>query len=64
MYFVVQAFCNALMIEVVSEDDDFFSIGGDSISAAHAAHNIGIDMRLLYTCPFMLIFIHNLLGRS
>lgn len=46
----MQAFCDALMVEVVLDDDDFFSIGGDSISAAHAAHNIGIDMRLLYTC--------------
>ncbi|WOH14527.1 hypothetical protein DCAR_0934046 [Daucus carota subsp. sativus] len=50
LHVIKKAFCNALMIEVVSEDDDFFSIGGDSISAAHAAHNIGIDMRLLYTC--------------
>lgn len=37
------------MVEKVSNDDDFFSMGGDSISAAHASHNIGIDMRLLYT---------------
>lgn len=38
------------MVEVVLDDDDFFSMGGDSISAAHAAYNIGIDMRLLYKC--------------
>ncbi|KAL8155186.1 putative acyl-activating enzyme 19 isoform X2 [Apium graveolens] len=50
LHVIKKAFCNALMVEVVSDDDDFFSIGGDSISAAHAAYNIGIDMRLLYTC--------------
>ncbi|KAK1401403.1 putative acyl-activating enzyme 19 [Heracleum sosnowskyi] len=50
LHVIKKAFCNALMVEVVSDDDDFFSMGGDSISAAHAAYNIGIDMRLLYTC--------------
>lgn len=50
LHIIREAFCKALMVEVVSDDDDFFSIGGDSISAAHAAYNIGIDMRLLYTC--------------
>ncbi|XP_020598161.1 putative acyl-activating enzyme 19 [Phalaenopsis equestris] len=35
----------------MSDDDDFFMIGGNSISAAHVAYNLGIDMRLLYMFP-------------
>lgn len=39
------------MIEKISCDDDFFALGGDSISAAQASYNLGINMRLLYTFP-------------
>lgn len=39
------------MIEEVSDDDDFFSLGGNSIAAAHASHNLGISMKSLYDFP-------------
>jgi acyl-CoA synthetase len=39
------------MIEKVCKDDDFFLMGGNSLSAAHVAHNLGIDMRFLYYYP-------------
>ncbi|KAL0927527.1 hypothetical protein M5K25_001702 [Dendrobium thyrsiflorum] len=48
---VKKAFLAALPVEDVSDDDDFFMIGGNSISAAHVAYNLGIDMRLLYVFP-------------
>ncbi|OMO91818.1 AMP-dependent synthetase/ligase [Corchorus capsularis] len=49
MQVIKKAFSDALMVEDVSDDDDFFMIGGNSIAAAHVSHNLGIDMRLLYT---------------
>ncbi|TYI46602.1 hypothetical protein E1A91_D13G117600v1 [Gossypium mustelinum] len=49
MQIIKKAICDALMVEDVSDDDDFFMIGGNSITAAHVSHNLGIDMRLLYT---------------
>ncbi|XP_057496387.1 putative acyl-activating enzyme 19 [Actinidia eriantha] len=48
---IKKAFCDALTVEMVSDDDDFFKMGGNSISAAHVSHNLGIDMRLLYIFP-------------
>uniref|UniRef100_A0ACD5ZIQ7 Uncharacterized protein n=1 Tax=Avena sativa TaxID=4498 RepID=A0ACD5ZIQ7_AVESA len=48
---IKKAFCDALLIDEVSDYDDFFTLGGNSISAAHAAHKLEIDMRLLYTYP-------------
>ncbi|KAL6964876.1 hypothetical protein U1Q18_035929 [Sarracenia purpurea var. burkii] len=48
---IKKAFCDALMVKTVSDDDDFFTMGGNSISAAHASHKLGIDMRLLYIFP-------------
>lgn len=39
------------MVEKVSDDDDFFVIGGNSIAAARVSHDLGIDMRLLYHFP-------------
>lgn len=36
------------MVKEVSDDDDFFAIGGDSLAAAHLSHSLGIDMRLIY----------------
>ncbi|XP_050386625.1 putative acyl-activating enzyme 19 [Argentina anserina] len=48
---LLQAFKHVLMVEDVSDDDDFFMIGGNSIAAAHLANNIGVDMRLIYSFP-------------
>ncbi|XP_021735222.1 putative acyl-activating enzyme 19 [Chenopodium quinoa] len=45
---IKEAFCNSLGVAEIGNDDDFFAMGGDSIIAAHVAHNLGIDMRLLY----------------
>ncbi|KAL8204386.1 hypothetical protein R6Q57_010009 [Mikania cordata] len=46
---IKEAFCDALMVENIINNDDFFTIGGDSISAAHTCHKLGINMKLLYT---------------
>lgn len=46
-----QVFCNVLMVEDIADDDDFFSMGGNSISAAQVAYKLQIDMRLLYSFP-------------
>ncbi|XP_049936722.1 putative acyl-activating enzyme 19 isoform X3 [Nymphaea colorata] len=48
---VKKAFCRALMAEKVMEDDDFFSLGGNSMAAAYLGHILGIDMRLIYRFP-------------
>ncbi|KAK3003938.1 hypothetical protein RJ639_018691 [Escallonia herrerae] len=48
---IKETFCEALMVEKVSSDDNFFAMGGDSIAAAHASHKLGINMTLLYTFP-------------
>ncbi|KAM4081257.1 hypothetical protein ACJW30_11G078800 [Castanea mollissima] len=45
---ITTAFCDALRVEEISNDDDFFMMGGNSIAAAHLSHNLGIDMRLIY----------------
>ncbi|KAF3492959.1 hypothetical protein DY000_02053362 [Brassica cretica] len=45
---IKKAVCDALMVKEVSDDDDFFAIGGDSLAAAHLSHSLGIDMRLIY----------------
>ncbi|KAK6919855.1 AMP-binding enzyme, C-terminal domain [Dillenia turbinata] len=45
------AFCEALLVENLSDDDDFFMMGGNSIMAAHVSHKLGFDMRLLYIFP-------------
>ena len=44
------------MVGEVCNDDDFFTMGGNSLSAAHVAHSLGIDMRFLYyyQSPFKL----------
>lgn len=47
----MQAFCDALTIEEVSDDDDFFLMGGNSIAAAHLSHKLGVDIRLIYQFP-------------
>ncbi|XP_006655708.2 putative acyl-activating enzyme 19 [Oryza brachyantha] len=45
---IKEAFCDALLVDEVSDFDDFFTLGGNSISAAHVAHKLEIDMRVLY----------------
>ncbi|KAK1582767.1 hypothetical protein Q3G72_018054 [Acer saccharum] len=45
---IKKAFGDALTVEEVFDDDNFFVMGGNSIAAAHVAHNLGIDMRLIY----------------
>ncbi|CAA7016042.1 unnamed protein product [Microthlaspi erraticum] len=45
---IKKAVCDALVVKEVSDDDDFFVIGGDSLAAAHLSHSLGIDMRLIY----------------
>lgn len=49
--FNIQAFSDALTVEKVSVDDDFFSMGGNSISAAYVSFKLGIHMKLIYTFP-------------
>lgn len=48
---IKKAFHDALKVEEISNDDDFFKIGGNSILAAHVSHKLGINMRLLYEFP-------------
>ncbi|XP_057455302.1 putative acyl-activating enzyme 19 [Lotus japonicus] len=48
---IIKAFHDTLMVEKVCNDGDFFMMGGNSISAAHVAHYLGIDLRLLYYNP-------------
>ncbi|CAN6202815.1 unnamed protein product [Urochloa humidicola] len=57
MQAIKKAFSDALLVDEVSEYDDFFALGGNSISAAHVAHKLEIDMRLLYiyTTPSKLL---------
>ncbi|XP_037492496.1 putative acyl-activating enzyme 19 isoform X3 [Jatropha curcas] len=51
LHSIKKAFSDALMVEDVSGDDDFFMMGGSSITAAQVSYNLGIDMRLLYNFP-------------
>ncbi|KAI4356845.1 hypothetical protein L6164_000832 [Bauhinia variegata] len=46
-----KAFHDALVVEEVSNDDDFFQMGGNSLAAAHVALNLEIDMKFLYYFP-------------
>ncbi|XP_008775823.2 LOW QUALITY PROTEIN: putative acyl-activating enzyme 19 [Phoenix dactylifera] len=61
---IKKAFCEALLIEEISDYGDFFMMGGDSISAAHAAHKLGIDMRLIYISPSPCKLLNALLDRN
>ncbi|KAK4397163.1 putative acyl-activating enzyme 19 [Sesamum angolense] len=51
LYGSTEVFSDALMAEKVSNDDDFFMMGGNSISAAYVSFKLGIHMKLLYTFP-------------
>ncbi|CAI9103348.1 OLC1v1001811C1 [Oldenlandia corymbosa var. corymbosa] len=48
---ITKVFCDALMVEEVSTADDFFDIGGNSLSAAYVSYSLGINMKLLYAFP-------------
>ncbi|KAK2407264.1 AMP-dependent synthetase and ligase family protein [Trifolium repens] len=48
---IKKAFHGALMVEKLCNGDDFFTMGGNSLSAAHVAYNLGIDLRFLYYYP-------------
>ncbi|KAK1284898.1 putative acyl-activating enzyme 19 [Acorus calamus] len=60
---IKEAFCDALMIDEISEDGDFFAAGGNSISAAQVAYKLGIDMKLIYLCPTVAQLLSVLLDR-
>lgn len=53
-----------LPVEEISDHDDFFVMGGNSISAAHAAHKMGIDMRLIYAFPTPFKLLHGMLDQK
>ena len=64
LLYIWQAFCDTLQREEISENDDFFMMGGNSISAAHAAHKLGIDMRLLYAFPTPFKLLNGVLDQK
>lgn len=45
---ISEVFRRVLMVDKVSNHDDFFLLGGTSISVAHAAYTLGIDTHLIY----------------
>ncbi|XP_058228620.1 putative acyl-activating enzyme 19 isoform X2 [Rhododendron vialii] len=61
---IKKAFCDALMVEMVSDDDDFFKMGGNSILAAHVSHSLEMDMRLLYIFPSPMKLQMALMGKE
>ncbi|PUZ62496.1 hypothetical protein GQ55_4G363100 [Panicum hallii var. hallii] len=61
---VKKAFSDALLVDEVSDYDDFFALGGNSISAAHVAHKLEIDMRLLYIYTTPSKLLHALFVKS
>ncbi|KAK9058216.1 hypothetical protein SSX86_023056 [Deinandra increscens subsp. villosa] len=58
---IKEAFCGALVVENIKNNDDFFTMGGDSVSAAHTCHKLGINMKLLCTFPTPLKLVAALL---
>lgn len=56
---IIQIFCDALQVEEIEDEADFFSLGGNSISAAQVAFKLSINMKLLYqySSPFQLLNI-------
>ncbi|XP_020114799.1 putative acyl-activating enzyme 19 isoform X2 [Ananas comosus] len=61
---IKKVFSNILLVEKVSDHDDFFAMGGNSLSAAQAAYKLGIDMRLLYTYPSPFKLLNAILDRN
>lgn len=56
-----QVFCDALLVKEVADDDDFFTMGGTSISAALASFKLQIDMRLIYMFPTPVKLLNRLI---
>lgn len=56
-----QVFCDALLVKEVADDDDFFTMGGTSISAALASYKLQIDMRLIYMFPTPIKLLNRLI---
>lgn len=49
---IQKAFSDGLMVvDKISLDDNFFEMGGNSLSAAYVSYNLGINMKDLYTFP-------------
>ncbi|XP_039129291.1 putative acyl-activating enzyme 19 isoform X1 [Dioscorea cayenensis subsp. rotundata] len=61
---IKEAFSEALLVKEVKDQDDFFAMGGNSIAAAHAAHRLAIDMRLLYMFPSPEKLLNSLLNKK
>ncbi|KAJ0964374.1 hypothetical protein J5N97_029496 [Dioscorea zingiberensis] len=64
LHMIKEAFSDALVIKEVKAQDDFFMMGGNSISAAYVAHKLAIDMRLLYMFPSPVKLLNALLNRK
>ncbi|KAG9150683.1 hypothetical protein Leryth_008162 [Lithospermum erythrorhizon] len=48
---IQKIFSEALTVADISIYDDFFEMGGNSVSAAFASYKLGISMKLLYSFP-------------
>ncbi|KAK9095580.1 hypothetical protein Scep_027049 [Stephania cephalantha] len=58
---IKKVFCDALMAKDVKCDDDFFIMGGNSITAAQVAHKLGISMTNIYIFPSPSKLMHAIL---
>ncbi|XP_042427531.1 putative acyl-activating enzyme 19 [Zingiber officinale] len=58
---IKDVFCDALLVKEVADDDDFFTMGGTSISAALASYKLQIDMRLIYMFPTPVKLLNRLI---
>ncbi|XP_071689989.1 putative acyl-activating enzyme 19 isoform X2 [Rutidosis leptorrhynchoides] len=61
---IKEAFCDALGTKEIADTDDFFVIGGDSVSAAHTCYKLGINMKMLYTFSTPLKLAMSLLNHK
>ncbi|VFR02426.1 unnamed protein product [Cuscuta campestris] len=48
---IKKAFSDGLKVDNISDNADFFEMGGNSISAAYVSYTLGINMKDLYTFP-------------
>lgn len=48
---IAEAFQESLMVEKVTIHDNFFEMGGNSLSAAYVSHKLNINMKLMYSYP-------------
>ncbi|CAN1246410.1 Putative acyl-activating enzyme 19 [Linum grandiflorum] len=51
LHVIKKIFSDALSVAEVSGDDDFFLLGGNSITAANVSYRLGINLKLLYSFP-------------